>query len=255
MLKVDLNADMGESFGAYQIGSDQALAQYISSANVACGFHAADPNVMAKTVDLLVKEEVAIGAHPGLNDLIGFGRRPMSITPTEAKNDVLYQLGALSAFAKAKGKTLHHVKPHGALYNMAAQNAELAMAIAEAVASFDDNLVFLGLSGSEMLKAAKACGLRVASEVFADRAYTDEGLLVNRKLPGAMIENPDDAINRVIQMIKEGTVTSINGNVIPIEADSICIHGDGPNALTFAKQIHQRLIAEGIQIVSLQNLI
>lgn len=255
MLKVDLNADMGESFGTYQIGADQALAQYISSANVACGFHAADPNVMAKTVDLLVKEEVAIGAHPGLNDLMGFGRRPMSITPTEAKNDVLYQLGALSAFAKAKGKTLHHVKPHGALYNMAAQDAPLAMAIAEAVASFDDNLVFLGLSGSEMLKAAKACGLRVASEVFADRAYTDEGLLVNRKLPGAMIEDADDAINRVIQMIKEGTVTSINGNVIPIEADSICIHGDRPNAVTFAKQIHQRLIAEGIQIVSLQNLV
>lgn len=255
MLKVDLNADMGESFGTYQIGSDQALAQYISSANVACGFHAADPNVMAKTVDLLVKEEVAIGAHPGLNDLMGFGRRPMTITPTEAKNDVLYQLGALSAFVKVKGKTLHHVKPHGALYNMAAKDASLAMAIAEAVASFDDKLVFLGLSGSEMLKAAKACGLKVASEVFADRAYTDEGLLVNRKLPGAMIEDPDDVINRVIQMIKEGTVTSINGNVIPIEADSICIHGDGPNAVTFAKQIHQRLIAEGIQIVSLQNLI
>lgn len=138
---------------------------------------------------------------------------------------------------------------------MAAQDAELAMAIAEAVASFDANLVFLGLSGSEMLKAAKACGLKVASEVFADRAYTDEGLLVNRKLPGAMIEDSDDAINRVIQMIKEGTVTSINGNVIPIQADSICIHGEGPNAVTFAKQIHQRLIAEGIQIVSLQNLI
>lgn len=254
MFKVDLNADMGESFGTYQIGADDVLAQYISSANVACGFHAADPNVMAKTVDLLSKREVAIGAHPGLNDLMGFGRRPISITPEEAKHDVLYQLGALSAFAKAKGQTLHHVKPHGALYNMAAKDYQLALAIAEAVASFDSNLVFLGLSGSEMLKAAKVCGLKVASEVFADRAYTDKGLLVNRQLPGAMIEDPNEAISRVIQMIKDGTVTSINGNVIPIQADSICIHGDGPNAVEFAKQIRERLTAEGIEIVSLQNL-
>lgn len=255
MYKVDLNADLGESFGTYKIGQDDLILPLISSANVACGFHAADPVVMNETVRMLKQESVGLGAHPGFPDLMGFGRRNMSVSPNEAKAYLLYQLGALSAFAKVHGVRLQHVKPHGALYNMAATDYQLAYALADAVAEFDNQLIFLGLAGSDMIKAAQDCGLRVASEVFADRAYTDEGLLVNRQLPGAMIHDPELAIQRVIQMVKEGTVTSINGNVIPLKADSICVHGDGPQALKFVSAICQRFEQEGIRIVSLNEIV
>lgn len=254
MLKVNLNADMGESFGVYRMGQDELLAPLISSANVACGFHAADPRVMNHTVQLLKAHQVGLGAHPGLADLQGFGRRNVAITPDEAYADTLYQLGALSAFAKAHNYPIEHVKPHGALYNMAANDYDLAYAIACAVRDFDSELVFLGLSGSQMIDAAKDCGLKVASEVFADRAYNDDGTLVNRKLPGAMIHDTYEAIERVVKMVKTGYVTSINGLAIPLKADSICVHGDGPQALALVEAIVERFKIERIDLVSLGQI-
>ncbi|MBK0347942.1 LamB/YcsF family protein [Aerococcaceae bacterium zg-ZJ1578] len=255
MWKVDLNADLGESFGAYTIGQDDKLAPLISSANIACGFHAGDPLVMGDTIRLLSHASVGLGAHPGLPDLQGFGRRQMMITPKEAKAYMLYQLGALAAIAKANGAALQHVKPHGALYNMAATNYELALALAQAVAEFDSNLIFLGLSGSEMIRAAKDCGLKVASEVFADRGYNDDGTLVARHLPGAMIHDEHEAITRVVKMVKTGTVTSVNGKEIEIKADSICVHGDGEKALAFVQAIRTAFHDEGIEIVPLIDVI
>ncbi|MBF6977659.1 5-oxoprolinase subunit PxpA [Aerococcaceae bacterium zg-BR22] len=255
MWKVDLNADLGESFGAYTIGQDEKLAPLISSANIACGFHAGDPLVMSDTVGVLKEASVALGAHPGLPDIQGFGRRQMAITPKEAKAYMLYQLGALAAIAKANGTHLQHVKPHGALYNMAATNYDLALALAQAVAEFDGNLIFLGLSGSEMIRAAEDCGLTVASEVFADRGYNDDGTLVPRHLPGAMIEDEAEAIARVIKMVKSGTVTSVNGKEVAIQADSICVHGDGEKALAFVAAIRAACHDEGIEIVALDSVV
>ncbi|MDD6877888.1 MAG: LamB/YcsF family protein, partial [Clostridiaceae bacterium] len=197
MKKVDLNCDLGESFGAYTIGLDARVIPHISSANVACGYHAGDPAVMRKTVAMAARAGVAVGAHPGFPDLVGFGRRNMTVSPDEAYEYMLYQLGALSAFAKAAGVRLQHVKPHGALYNMAGKDAALAAAIARAIYDFDPSLILLGLSGSAMLTEGEKLGLRCAKEVFADRGYNEDGSLVNRKLPGAMITDEDLAIERV----------------------------------------------------------
>jgi UPF0271 protein len=246
MRSVDLNCDLGESFGAYKLGLDEQVIRHISSANVACGFHAGDPNVMRKTVRLAKEAGVSIGAHPGLPDLQGFGRRNMDIMPEEAKATTLYQIGALAAFCKAEGVQLHHVKPHGALYNMAG-NA-LATAICEAVQSFDPELVLLGLSGSQMLKAAEKLGLPCAREVFADRAYEEDGSLVSRSKPGSMIEDEKEAIERVLRMVTEAKVRAITGVDIPIQADSICVHGDGPKALAFVVKIGAALETEGIEV-------
>ena len=248
MFFVDLNSDLGESFGNYTIGMDEEILKYVSSANVACGWHAGDPMVMEKTVALAK----AVGAHPGFPDLMGFGRRNMAVTPEEAKAYVKYQLGALSAFTKSHGMTIQHVKPHGAIYNMAAVDEKLARAMCEAVYEVDPDIIFMGLAGSKMISAAEAVGLRAASEVFADRAYNDDGTLVSRKLPGAMIKDEELAIKRVVRMVKEGKVTSINGNDIAIKADSICVHGDNPKALAFVKNIRETLISEGVEIKSLK---
>lgn len=248
MLQVDLNCDLGESFGAYTIGMDSQVIPFISSANVACGYHAGDALVMQKTVAMCREHGVSVGAHPGFPDLQGFGRRNMVCTPPEVKAYVQYQLGALQAFCKAGGVPLHHVKPHGALYNMAAKDARLALAVAEAIAEVDENVVLQGLSGSEMLRAAKQVGIRAASEVFADRAYQQDGTLVPRSQPGAMITDEDVAIARVVRMVKEGVVTSIDGMDVPLQADSICVHGDGEKALLFVQKIRAVLTAEGIEI-------
>ena len=206
MFYVDLNSDLGESFGNYTIGMDEEILKYVSSANVACGWHAGDAVVMERTVALAKEFGVAIGAHPGFLDLMGFGRRNMAVTPGEAKAYVKYQLGALTAFTKSMGLQVQHVKPHGALYNMAAVDAELARAMCEAVYEVDPEIVFMGLAGSEMIRAAKEVGLRSANEVFADRAYNDDGTLVSRKLPGAVIKDKAEAIRRVVRMVKEGKV-------------------------------------------------
>lgn len=246
--KVDLNSDLGESFGSYTIGQDELIIPLVTSTNVACGFHAADPVVMSETISRVKAAKVAIGAHPGFPDLMGFGRRNMQLSLQEAKTCVQYQVAALMGMAKAKGLTLQHVKPHGALYNMAATDYNLAYAICEGVKELDDNLIILGLSGSQLIKAAKDLNLKVAQEVFADRAYEEDGTLVARNKPGAFIHDEVEAVARVKRMVKEGKVAAITGKDITIEAHSICVHGDGEKALQFVKKIRSDLIAAGIEI-------
>ena len=255
MAKVDLNADLGESFGAYTLGMDAEVLRYITSANIACGYHAGDAVVMQKTVALAKGANVAIRAHPGFPDLVGFGRRNMNISAEEAKAYIKYQVGALWAFAKACGLTLQHVKPHGAFYNMAAKDAKLATAICEAIYEIDPDLILLGLAGSEHIKAAERVGLRAASEVFADRGYMDDGTLVPRSMPGAMVHDKDIAIARTVRMVKEGCVETITGKIIPIKADSICVHGDNPSAVEFVRNIRARLEAEGVTIAPLSEIV
>ncbi|MGN0143410.1 MAG: LamB/YcsF family protein [Clostridium sp.] len=250
MYKIDLNCDLGESFGNYKIGCDEEVIKYISSANIACGFHASDPVVMDKSVKLAKEYGVSVGAHPGLPDLAGFGRRNMNISLQEAKVMIQYQIGALNAFCTANKVKMHHVKPHGALYNMAGKDMELALALCEGIKSVNPELVLLSLSGSKMIEAAKITGLRSVSEVFADRAYNDDGSLVSRNMDGAVITDEDTAVSRVVRMIKENKVESINGIDIPISPESICVHGDGIKALEFVKKINKVLKDENIEITS-----
>lgn len=248
IISVDLNCDIGESFGAYKIGNDQAVMDFASSVNIACGFHAGDPSVMRKTVQLALEKKVAIGAHPGLQDLAGFGRREMAISPEDAYNMVIYQLGALWAFVKAEGGIMHHIKPHGALYNMAAANKELAKAIAEAVYKVNPELVVFGLSGSHLVREAQKIGLKAANEVFADRTYEQDGSLRSRKLAGALIPSPAEAEEQLLLMVKKGKVKSIEGTEIAVQADTICIHGDSPHAIAFAQHLYKLLKKEGISL-------
>ena len=255
MYQVDMNSDLGESFGAYTIGLDSEVIQFVSSVNIACGYHAGDPLVMDKTVAAAKAAGVAVGAHPGYPDLMGFGRRNMNCSPKEVKAYVQYQLGALLAFTAAHGVKLQHCKPHGALYNMAGKNPELAMAIAEAVVSVDRDIILLGLAGSKMLEAGRQVGLRVASEVFADRAYQADGSLVPRSKPGAVIHDRDEAIARTVRMVTEGKVTAITGEEVSIQADSICVHGDNPSAVEFVKNIRSALEAQGIRIAPISTIV
>lgn len=250
MTKIDLNSDLGESFGAYTIGNDGKVLQFISSANIACGFHAGDPHVMKNTVQLALANNVAIGAHPGLEDLRGFGRRTMNITPEEAYDITLYQVGALAGFVKSEGGNLQHVKPHGALYNMAAKDAKLADAIAEAIYKLNPELILFGLSGSQLIKAGERIGLKTASEVFADRTYQSDGSLTPRSKPGAVITDDEKAIKQVLKMAKEGLVTTVEGKDIKVKADTVCVHGDGVKALEFTNRIRQALAKEGITVSS-----
>lgn len=255
MAKIDLNCDLGESFGAYTMGMDDKVIPLISSCNIACGYHASDPLVMKKTVAMAKEADIGIGAHPGYPDLMGFGRRNMNVSPAEAAAYVTYQLGALYAFAKSAGVRLQHVKPHGALYNMAGKNYDLALAIAKAVQAFDPSLILMGLSGSESVKAAQDIGLPVAREVFADRAYMPDGSLVPRTREGAVIHDEELAIRRVIRMVKEHKVTTIDGADIEIVPDSICVHGDNEKALTFVTQIRSALEAEGVEVAPLKEVV
>ena len=255
MYRVDLNSDLGESFGRYTLGMDDKIIPLITSANVACGYHASDPVVMEKTVSMAREAGIRVGAHPGFPDLMGFGRRNMAVSPAEAKAYVMYQLGAMEGFCRAKGVKLQHVKPHGALYNMAAKDYELSRAICEAIYEFDKNLIVLALSGGELARAAKDMGLRTALEVFADRSYEEDGTLVNRRKDGAMITDEDEAIARVVRMVKEKKVTAITGKDIPIQADSVCVHGDGAKALAFVERIRKALTEEGVEICSLDEIV
>lgn len=250
MYRVDLNCDLGESFGAYKIGVDEEILPFVTSANIACGFHAGDPAVMRKTVTLALKNGVAIGAHPGLPDLVGFGRRQLDISPQEAYDMVVYQLGALLAFVKAEGATMRHVKPHGALYNMAAKSQALSASIAEAVYKVDPQLILFGLSGSELVSAGEKIGLQVAHEVFADRTYQSDGSLTPRKQPDALITNDEESVQQVIRMIKQGKVLSRQGQDVAVKADTVCIHGDGKHALEFARKIRESLLSSGIAVKS-----
>lgn len=255
MFKVDLNSDLGESFGNYTIGMDHAIIPFVSSVNIACGWHAGDPLVMAQTVKSAIEHGTGIGAHPGYPDLMGFGRRNMAVTPAEVKAYTTYQLGALQAFVKAANGTLQHLKPHGAMYNMAATDVKLAQAIAEAIYEAAPEVILLGLANSEMIKAGKAVGLKVAQEVFADRAYQANGTLVPRSQPGAVIHDAEEAIARVVTMVKRGEVTAITGERVEMIADSICVHGDNPEAVEFVKQIKLTLEGEGVTITSLKNIV
>ena len=255
MYKVDLNSDLGESFGRYTLGMDADILQLVSSANVACGYHASDPLVMNKTIAMATETGVRVGAHPGFPDLMGFGRRNMDVSPAEAKAYTLYQLGALDAFCKAHGVKMQHVKPHGAMYNMAGKDYALSKAICEAIYEYDKDLIVMALSGGELVHAAEDMGLKVAREVFADRAHEEDGSLVNRRKEGAMITDENEAIARVVRMIKEQKVTAITGKDIPIKADSVCVHGDGVKALAFVKKIRETLTAEGVEIVPLVDIV
>lgn len=248
MLTIDLNCDMGESFGAFTIGQDEKLMEYVSSVNIACGFHGGDPSVMRKTVAMAAKKKLAIGAHPGFADLQGFGRREIKISSPEVYDIVLYQIGALTAFATAERISLTHVKPHGALYNMAAKDASIASAIVQAVYDVNKDFRFVGLSGSVMIEEAKRVGLRTVNEVFADRTYQDDGTLTPRSSAGALIEEPELVARQVLQMVKTKTVTAQSGKIISVFPETVCIHGDGTHALEFAKAIVSILKANDVRI-------
>jgi UPF0271 protein len=251
--RIDFNCDMGESFGAYSLGLDAGIIKYITSANIACGFHAGDPQVMRKTVELAEAHGVGIGAHPSFPDLQGFGRRNMAVSPAEARNDIVYQIGALTAFTRSR--KLQHVKPHGALYNMAVPGGELARAICEAVLEIDRNLILLVLAGSPYAEVARSMGVRVACEAFADRAFNADGSLVPRSKPGAVIHDVEAVVERSLRMAREGTAVAITGEVIPMAADTICLHGDTPGAVSLAAELRARLEQAEVQLVPLAQLV
>jgi UPF0271 protein len=253
-MQIDLNSDMGESFGAYTIGADEEVLRWVTSANVACGWHGGDPNVMRRTLQRAKDLGVRIGAHPSYPDLLGFGRRVMQISRLEARDYVLYQIGALRAFAEALGVRLQHVKPHGAIYNAAAKDGELSLGIAEGVADAGGDLILVGLPGSEIVKAGRDLGLRVAREAFGDRAYNEDGSLVSRKIAGSLIADPDAVAERVLGLVR-GTVTAITGKAIRIEADTICLHGDTPGAGAIARRVRERLVGAGVNLVPMGDLI
>lgn len=249
--RVDLNCDMGESFGAYHIGADDAVFPFITSANVACGFHGGDPTVMRTTLEKAREHGVAVGAHPGFPDLIGFGRRNMDLAPGEIYDLVVYQVGALLGFTRAVGVDLQHVKPHGALYNMAAANQPMAAAIARAVRDVDPQLVLFGLPGSFLISEGEAAGLTTAGEAFADRNYLSDGSLVSRRRPDAQVHDAAEAVTRAIRMVREGKVRSVDGQDVAIRVDTICLHGDGPHAAEFAERLRGTFEAEGIDVRAL----
>ena len=255
MYKIDLNSDIGESFGAYCMGDDEAVMDAVTSANVACGFHAGDPLVMKKTIKNCAAKGVAVGAHPGYPDLVGFGRRNMKCTPEEEYADCLYQIGALSAFCRTNGLALQHVKPHGAMYNQAAKDPGLARAIARAVKDSGENIILMGLANSEFEKAAKEMGVAFAAEAFADRGYMPDGSLVPRSQPGAIIHDVEEAAKRVVRMVTEGTVEAVDGTVINFRPQSVCMHGDTPEAVEMAKSVRKALEAAGVKVTNLKEVV
>jgi 5-oxoprolinase (ATP-hydrolysing) subunit A len=250
MLRIDVNADVGESLGAWPMGHDARLMPFVSSANIACGFHAGDPDTMRRTVELALEHHVAIGAHPGLQDLVGFGRREMHVSAREVENLVTYQIGALWAIAAARGGTVRHVKAHGALYNMAARDSTLADAIARGVAAVDRSLILFGLAGSELIDAGRRAGLRTASEVFGDRAYLPDGRLQPRGEPGAVIHDADVVASRVIEMVKSGQTTAVDGSTIAVRAETVCVHGDTPDAAELARRVRAAIAAAGVVVAA-----
>jgi UPF0271 protein len=248
MATIDLNSDMGEGYGPWPMGADERLAPLVSSINVACGFHASDPGTMRRTVRLAKRHGVAVGAHPSYPDRVGFGRRALGATPDEVRDDVTYQVGALWAFCRAEGLPLRHVKPHGALYNAAARDEALATAICEAVRAIDPALVLVALAGSRMLGVARRLGLRAAGEAFADRAYTPEGELLPRQEPGAVLHDPAVVAARAVRMARERKVSAVDGTVVTVDAETICLHGDTPGAAELAAAVRAALDREGIAI-------
>jgi UPF0271 protein len=248
MKKIDLNCDMGESYGAWQMGADAEVMPHITSANVACGFHGGDPATIRKTVRLAVDHGVAIGAHPSLPDIQGFGRRPMKISPQDMYDLVVYQAGAVEGFARAAGSKLHHIKCHGALYNMAATDEGLSDAMVRAAKDLDTMLYVL--SNSKNFQIAKKAGIRVCGEVFADRGYSDDGTLAPRDKPGGMIEDAAQSVKQALAMIEDGTVISVNGKRVPVVADTLCLHGDQPGAAAFAKALRKTFAERSISVAA-----
>jgi 5-oxoprolinase (ATP-hydrolysing) subunit A len=250
MSTIDLNCDMGESFGAYSIGSDEAVMTSISSANVACGYHGGDPSVMRRTVRLARERGVAVGAHPGFPDLVGFGRREMRVAPQDVEDLVLYQIGALAGIAHGEGIRLSHVKPHGALYNMAVKDRSLADAIARAVAAFDRTLVLFGLPNSDLARAGQAAGLRVALEGFADRAYEPDGSLTPRSRTGAIIHDLETVVQRAVRMAIDGVVIATDGSELAMRVDTMCTHGDTPGAQALTRALRTGLEQAGVKVAA-----
>ena len=254
---IDLNCDMGESFGPWKLGMDEAVMKYITNANIACGWHAGDSLVMERTVRIAGEHGVGIGAHPGYPDLLGFGRRKMDCSTEEIRTAVIYQVGALRAFCDALGTKLVHVKPHGALYLTAVEEESVARGVAEAIVSVDPNLVYVALAGAKgelMRRIGEEIGLQVRYEAFPDRAYTPEGTLVSRKQPGALIHDPQEVSERVVRMAKEGKVRAIDGTEISLQVDTLCVHGDNPTAMELVKAIRQGLEAEGVTLKPMTEL-
>jgi UPF0271 protein len=252
---VDLNADLGESFGNHSLGQDPVLIPLLNSAHLACGFHAGDPRVMDETVRLCRDAGVQIGAHPGFPDLVGFGRRVIEISGREAETDMVYQLGALEAFCRRNGAQLHHVKPHGALYNHAARSVEVAKGIAAGVASFRPDLLIVSQPGSEVEKAALEAGLGVAYEGFIDRAYNPDGTLASRRLEGALFHDPNRAIDQALRMVTEGTVVAMDGTVVELHVDTLCVHGDNPDAVDFISGLRRRLAGAGVELRPMREVV
>jgi len=250
MKKIDLNCDMGESYGAWKMGADAQVMPFITSANIACGFHAGDPATIRKTVRLAVDRGVAVGAHPSLPDLMGFGRRVMRVSPQEVYDLVIYQAGAVEAFARAAGTRLHHVKCHGALYNMAANDEALSDAMVRAVKDLGPRVILYALSGSKSLAIGKNAGVRVSGEVFADRGYSDDGTLAPRDEPGGLIDDPAASVRQVLGMVEEGYVTSLAGKRVAVSADTLCLHGDRPGAVTFAQALRKVFSEKGITVAA-----
>ncbi|WEG12962.1 LamB/YcsF family protein [Pullulanibacillus sp. KACC 23026] len=251
MSRIDLNCDLGESFGAYTLGQDRDMLDYVTSVNIACGYHAGDPKTMRETVEMAVEKGIGIGAHPGFPDLNGFGRRPMQLTEQEIYDLILYQLGALEGFIRVAGGHMQHVKPHGALYNMASVDTNMALAIAKAIHDYNPSLILFGLSGSKLIEAGRDAGLETASEVFADRTYQEDGTLTSRRSPDALIQDDQEAVSQVIRMVLEGKVKTQQNTDVLIQADTVCLHGDGPHALSFAKLIRTELSQAGVVVKKL----
>ncbi len=246
--RIDLNADMGESFGPWPMGNDAALLDIITSANIACGFHAGDPEVMAATMARAVANGVGIGAHPGLPDLQGFGRRRMQVSADQARHMVAYQLGAAQAMARAAGASVRHLKLHGALANMAAEDEGLARACYEGALAVDPDIILMVISGTAQARAAQALGARMAAEIFADRAYAEDGLLVDRRLPGAVIHDADQVCARILAMLRAGAIITARGTHLPARIDTICLHGDTPGAVALARALHAALAGAGVAV-------
>ncbi|MVA18373.1 5-oxoprolinase subunit PxpA [Agrobacterium vitis] len=248
MAAIDLNSDLGESYGAWSMGDDSAMLAVVSSANIACGFHAGDPSGIWKTVKAAAENGVSIGAHVSYPDRVGFGRRDMDVTSEELIADVIYQIGALKGMAAAAGTSVTYVKPHGALYNRIANDARQGKAVIDAINAIDASLVLMGLAGAPILDLARTSGLSVVAEAFADRAYTPQGQLVSRREAGAVLHNAEKIASRMVQLARQGTLEAIDGSVIKVEAQSICVHGDSPGAVAIAQEIRRRFEAEGIAV-------
>ncbi len=252
---IDINCDMGEGFGVYRLGADELMMPHITSANVACGFHAGDPMIMDRTVRLARQHGVAVGAHPSFPDLWGFGRRALGASPEEVRNYVIYQVGALEAFARSHGVRLQHVKPHGAVYNMAARDRRLARALAEGVKAVNPELIFVALANSALEEEARELGLRVASEAFADRAYRSDGTLVPRGQPGAVLRDVDQVVRQVLSMLRDGFVQAQDGSRVPVRPHTICVHGDTPGAPDFVAALARSLQEAGVELRPMSEVV